>query len=133
LGSADAGDAAMGKAWGIWYDQKKDEIAIYSSYADSTAVKKDIKQIRVTSSSFVTAQHLRTGGKLVDFEKDFTDAKRLATYFDSKTKDSILIFDSRENGIGVEVVNNLIRAITVHPKGTAVNETYLSLHPEWKL
>jgi len=137
LGKADGGDAAMGKAWGIWYDKNsngstKDEIDVYSSYADTSMVKKDIKQIRITANSFATKNQLRTGNGLSAFLDEFKDAEKLSTFLDVKTKDSILIYDSKRNGIGVEVVKNIITAITIHEIGIPVNATYLTLHPEWK-
>jgi hypothetical protein len=49
-GKPDFSDAAMGKAWSIWYGKnktgnKRNEIAIYSTYGDSTMSFKTVKQI----------------------------------------------------------------------------------------
>src|SRR5687768_870964 len=52
LGKPDDGDAAMGKAWGIWHG--KDTIAIYSTYADSTMSSKTVRQIVVSGEGYRT-------------------------------------------------------------------------------
>lgn len=137
MGTADGGDAAMGKAWGIWYGKalkgdKKDEFAIYSSYRDSNMVVKDVKQIRVTSALYKTQDGFGTGRTLNDLALKFPAMERLSAYLD-QNKDTIFIYDSKPDGIGFEIVNKKSVALTVHPKQKSVNETYLTLHPEWKL
>ncbi|WP_316804509.1 hypothetical protein [Pedobacter nototheniae] len=136
MGNADDGDAAMGKAWGIWYGKvskgdKKDELAIYSSYRDSTMVIRDVKQIRVTSNLYKTQDGFGTGRSLSDIALKFPAMEKLSAYLD-QNKDTILVYDSKPDGIGFEFINKKSVALTVHPKQKSVNETYLTLHPEWK-
>ena len=60
LGPADGGDAAMGKAWSIWYSHKKDKSIDSSRYLAVYSVREEtngkeamvVKQIRVNTSSF---------------------------------------------------------------------------------
>lgn len=137
LGKPDAGDAAMGKAWGIWYGKKntnygRNEIAVYSSYIDSTMTGKDVKQIRVNSSKFTTISGLNTENSLANIIQKYPDFKKVATYVNDGIGDTILVYDSKSNGIAVEFIRDISRAVIVHKKGEAVNETYLTLYPEWK-
>ncbi len=138
LGKPDFSDAAMGKAWSIWYRGdttkfRKREIAIYSSYADSTMQRKDVKQIRVNSNKVTTITGLNNGNLLSSFTAKYSDFKKVATYVNDQLGDTILVYDSQENGISVEFIRDISRAITIHKKGEQVNVTYLTLHPEWKL
>ncbi|SDG54020.1 hypothetical protein SAMN05421827_107231 [Pedobacter terrae] len=137
LGRPDAGDAAMGKAWGIWYGsdstaKRRDEIAIYSSYRDTSMRVKDVKQIRITSNAFKTQDGLATGANLEDTKLKFPDIKKLSSYLNEK-KDTVVVYDAKKEGIGFEFLKGKSISLTVHPVNTAVNDTYLTLHPEWKL
>jgi hypothetical protein len=136
-GKPDAGDAAMGKAWAIWYGKnatggKRNEIAIYSTYRDSTMSGKAVKQIRVISSKFETVDGLNNGNLLSNFTTKYADFTQIATYFDAKLGDTIKVFDSRSHGIAVEFLRDISRAITVHPKGEQLNESYYTLQPDLK-
>ncbi len=137
LGKPDAGDAAMGKAWGIWYGsdstaKRRNEIAIYSSYRDTSMRVKDVKQIRITSNDFKTQDGLATGATLEDTRLKFPDIKKLSAYLNEK-KDTVAVYDAKKDGIGFEFLKGKSISLTVHPVNTAVNDTYLTLHPEWKL
>jgi hypothetical protein len=132
LGTPDSSDAAMGKAWNIWYGRnstsgKRNEIAIYSTYADSSMKWKAVKQIRVISGKFQTIEGLNNGNLLSSFEAKYPDFKKIATYFDAKLSDTIYLYDSKENGIAVEFLRDISRAITIHHKGEQVNESYYTL------
>jgi hypothetical protein len=136
-GKPDVSDAAMGKSWAIWYGKnktgnKRNEIAIYATYSDSTMSTKVVKQIRVISSKFETSDGLNNGNLLSSFTANYPDFILISRYVDTNLGDTIQIYDSRANGIAVEFLRDISRAITVHEKGKAVNQTYLTLHPEWK-
>ncbi|RZL46974.1 MAG: hypothetical protein EOP00_13355 [Pedobacter sp.] len=138
LGKPDFGDAAMGKEWGIWYGKdttkfKKNEIAVYSSYADSTMKTKDVKQIRVNSSKFLTVTGLNSGNLLSSFTAKYPDFKKVAVFVNDKLGDTVLLYDSKSNGIAAEFLRDISRAVIVHKKGEEVNQTYFSLYPDWKL
>jgi len=137
LGRPDAGDAAMGKAWGIWYSgdpmaKHRDEIAVYSSYRDTSMQIKDVKQIRITSNKFKTKDDLATGATLEDIKLKFPDIQKLSTYL-NENKDTVTIYDAKKEGIGFEFLKGKSISLTVHPVNVPVNATYLTLHPEWKL
>ncbi len=137
LGKADAGDAAMGKAWGIWYGTdstggQRNEIAIYSTYRDTSMRVKDVKQIRVTSDKFKTADGFSLGTTLTALQSKFPDLKQISRY-ENAQKDTVLVYDSKKSGISFEFLKDKSIALTVHPENVAVNETYLTLHPEWKI
>ena len=136
-GKPDTGDAAMGKAWSIWYGKnstggKRNEIAIYSGYADSTMSSKAVKQIRVISGKFQTIEGLNNGNLISSFTAKYADFHQIATYVDTELGDTIKVFDSKSNGIAVEFLRDISRAITVHAKGEQLNESYYTLHSELK-
>jgi hypothetical protein len=137
LGIPDDGDAAMGKAWAIWNEndstgKKIGEIAVYSSYADSTATSKAVKQIRVTGSAYQTAEQLTTEDLKSNFKAKYPDFKKVATFVNATVGDTISVYDSQSNGIAVEFLRGISRAITVHAKGQPVNTSYLTIKPDLK-
>jgi len=137
LGRPDAGDAAMGKAWGIWYSNDStgkhpNEIAVYSSYRDTSMLVKDVKQIRITANKFKTKDGLATGTTLEDTKKKFPAIEKLSSYL-NEDKDTVTVYDAKKDGIGFEFLKGKSISLTVHPVNTSVNATYLTLHPEWKL
>ena len=137
LGRPDAGDAAMGKAWGIWYSNdsgsgQRNEIAIYSSYRDTSMRVKDVKQIRITSPKFKTQDGFTTGFSESDTKLKFPAMERISSYLNEQ-KDTITIYDAKQDGIGFEFLKGKSISLTVHPMNQSVNATYLTLHPEWKL
>ncbi|WP_025142928.1 hypothetical protein [Pedobacter jeongneungensis] len=137
LGRPDAGDAAMGKAWGIWYSndstaKHRNEIAVYSSYRDTSMRVKDVKQIRITSNKFKTQDGLATGTTLEDTKLKFPGIEKLSSYLNEE-KDTVTVYDAKKDGIGFEFLKGKSISLTVHPVNIPVNATYLTLHPEWKL
>ncbi|RZL29787.1 MAG: hypothetical protein EOP00_37305 [Pedobacter sp.] len=137
LGRPDAGDAAMGKAWGIWYSKDsisghRDELAIYSSYKDTSMRIKDVKQIRITSNRFKTQDGFTTGRSEADTKLKFPAMERISAYLNEQN-DTVTVYDAKGDGIGFEFLKGKSISLTIHPMNQAVNETYLTLHPEWKL
>ncbi|MCX2574842.1 hypothetical protein [Pedobacter sandarakinus] len=137
LGKADGGDAAMGKAWGIWYGSKMengdtDEIAIYSSYKDTTMHVKDVKQIRITSPKYKTQDGF-TVGRTTSETKNKFPGMALASSYLTATKDTVQIYDAKQEGIAFEFLRGKGVALTIHPPNQSVNNTYLTLHPDWKI
>lgn len=136
LGKPDAGDAAMGKAWGIWYSNDstagmRDEIAVYSSYKDTSMRTKDVKQIRITSGKFKTQDGFTTGQSESDTKLKFPGMEKVSVYL-NENKDTVMVYDAIQDGIGFEFLKGKSIALTVHPMNQSVNATYLTLHPEWK-
>lgn len=137
LGRPDAGDAAMGKAWGIWYSgdssgKQRDEIAVYSSYRDTSMRVKDVKQIRITSKQFKTKDGLATGATFEDTKLKFPGIEKRSSYL-NENKDMVTVYDAQKEGIGFEFLKGKSISLTVHAVNIPVNATYLTLHPEWKL
>lgn len=137
LGKADDGDAAMGKAWGIW--QLKDsaaagDIAVYSSYRDTSMTAKDVKQIVVSAANYATKEGLHKGSSLEEIRAVFPDIKLAES--DVKGKDTLMIYDAPGKGIAFDLKKEGAQlrsvAITVHPEKVSVNSTYLTIHPGWK-
>jgi hypothetical protein len=137
LGRPNAGDAAMGKAWGIWYSddstaKHRNEIAVYSSYRDTSMRIKDVKQIRITSNRFKTKDGLATGSTLEDAKLKFPTIEKLSAYL-NEDKDTVTVYDAKKDGIGFEFLKGKSISLTVHQVNIPVNGTYLTLHPEWKV
>jgi len=137
LGPADGGDAAMGKAWSIWYSHKKDKsldstryLAVYS-VREETGGKEAmvVKQIRVNTSSFTTEKGLRVGSSYIEIKKLFPAIKVVAEYQDKLKGRKIVLYDVRKAGIAFEMMTEkggkqVCTAITVHPQGEDIN-TYI--------
>ena len=137
LGRPDAGDAAMGKAWGIWFSNDstagfRNELAIYSSYRDTSMRVKDVKQIRITSPKFKTQDGFTTGLSASDTKLKFPAMEKVSSYLNEKN-DTVTVYDARQDGIGFEFLKGKSISLTIHPMNQSVNGTYLTLHPEWKL
>lgn len=129
LGNPDDGDAAMGSAVGIWI---KSSMTIYSHYRDSTMVVKAVKQISVASDNYYTAGKITTGMPLAKIKAAYPALKESAAYVNLKNNDKLQVFDDLDGGIAFDIQADKCTMITVHPKGKAVNATYLDLHPGWK-
>lgn len=137
LGKPQAGDAAMGKAWGIWYQKDStaghpSELAIYSAYRDTSMRVKDVKQIRINSSKFKTQDGFAIGKNFEDTQNKFPGMSKAALYI-NENKDTVLVYDSKSDGISFEFLKGKSIALTVHPKNVSIVNTYLTLHPEWKV
>lgn len=136
LGKPGAGDAAMGKAWGIWYDDRDTAIenyAVYTAYRDSTMQTKSVQQIRTGSPKYKTAEGLGTRSDLSQLLHAYPNLQKQASYANNKTKDTLVIYDEVKQGIAFELVKNSCVAVTVHPANKKSNETYLTYYPDWKL
>ncbi|MET4082047.1 hypothetical protein ABIB40_002003 [Pedobacter sp. UYP30] len=136
LGNADAGDAAMGKAWAIWYTKdptttQTSEYCIFSSYKDSTMSSKDVKQIRATSILFKTQDGFGVDRTFDDTKAKFGGLKKVSKYLNEK-QDTITIYDDASLGIGFEFVRGRSTAISVHQPNKPIQSDYLSPNPKWK-
>lgn len=137
LGKPDLSDAAMGKAWGIWFskdsvDGMRNEIAIYSAYRDTSMRVKEVKQIRFTAGQFKTQDGYSTGRTLNDTKLKFPAIEKIVSYLNEKL-DTVTVYDSKADGISFEFLKQKSIAITIHPLNQAMNNTYFTLHPNWKL
>lgn len=138
LGKPDLSDAAMGKAWMVWYSKKNDasgfknELMVSTGYKDSEMKDKVVKEIRINSVDFKTQNEIEVGDSFETIQKEFPDLKQVFKYINLETRKEILIYDSVSSGIAFEIQsdNKICVAIVVHPKQKEVNNEYLVLHPE---
>lgn len=131
LGPANGGDAAMGKAWGIWYSRNKADnsldssrfLAIYSA-VDGNEPVHHVKQVRVNTASFKTAKGVKVGSSLGSIKKAYPNVTRVAVYQDTLRHKRIELYDDVKRGIAFEVTGKKCSAVTVHKGGEDLN-TYL--------
>ncbi len=137
LGPADGGDAAMGKAWGIWYSHKKDNSIDSSRYLAVYSVREEtngkeamvVKQVRVNTPSFKTAKGLKVGSSYIEVKKLFPAIKVVAQYQDKLKGRKITLYDVKKEGIAFEMTTakgskQVCTAIAIHPEGESIN-TYI--------
>ena len=134
LGKPDLSDAAMGKAWLTWFSKVSDtitgnELNIYTEYKDNEMAEKVVRQIRITSDEFQTADGISTGKTLDEISKIFSEIKLVGQY-DTSTSHPVSVYDAVEKGIAFEVEHNVCTGIIIHSKGRAVSEEYISFHPD---
>lgn len=136
LGNADAGDAAMGKAWAIWYAKdptttQTSEFCVFSSYRDSTMKDKDVKEIRATSILYKTQDGFGVDRTLADTKAKFRGLMEMSKYLNEK-QDTVTLYDDSASGIGFEFVHGRSTAVSVHQPNKSIQSDYLSPNPKWK-
>ncbi|RZJ29672.1 MAG: hypothetical protein EOO48_06950 [Flavobacterium sp.] len=136
LGKADLSDAAMGKAWLTWFSKVSDsvtgnELNIYTEYKDNEMTEKVVRQIRITSDEFKTAEGIGTGKSIDAISKIFPSIKMVGKY-DTETNFPVTLYDAVDDGIAFEAENNVCTGIIIHQKGRSVSEVYISFHPDMK-
>lgn len=137
LGKGDRQDAAMGKAWVVWYakpaapDTLPKETTIYFvTNMGGPDEASRVKQIRVTSVFFKTAAHLGVGSHLRALQKAYPQLSSPQTYTSPQTGKSITILDDKTSGIAFEInAAHICTAVVVHEPQQPVNTTYIHLFP----
>ena len=131
FGPADGGDAAMGKAWSIWYSRRKSDnsidssrfLAVYSMVG-ANQTEHHIKQIRINTASFKTKAGIKVGSSYASVKKAFPNISRTAVYEDTLRHKRIEIYDDAKRGIAFEISRKVCTAVAVHESGESLN-TYL--------
>ncbi|MGN7722518.1 hypothetical protein [Chitinophaga sp. 22620] len=133
LGKPDDGDAAMGKAWGIWHGV--DTIAVYSTYADSNMNRRTARQIVVSGEDYRTGNGIGRNTPLKTIRESFPALQPAATYV-SDTNDTLWVYDEQAAGIAFDIRKKdgqlLCSAVTIHNRQEPVTATYLTIHAGWK-
>lgn len=140
LGQADLSDAAMGKAWLTWYSANskrvngKSELNIYTTYKDNEMKEKVVRQIRITSPDFKTADGIRAGMAFSEIQKLMPNLDYIGSFRNPGTGNPVELYDATPTGIAFEIENtgsekNCI-AIIIHPKDRNVTEEYQYFHPD---
>ncbi|RPD41736.1 hypothetical protein [Chitinophaga barathri] len=134
LGKPDDGDAAMGKAWGIWHGQ--DTLAVYSTYADSTMSRRTARQIVVSGEGYRTENGLGSNTPLETIRESYPALQPAATYVSDPGGDTLWVYDAEASGIAFDFRKKdgqlLCTAVTIHPADEPVAATYLTIHAGWK-
>ncbi|WP_439880432.1 hypothetical protein ACSX1A_14895 [Pontibacter sp. MBLB2868] len=136
MGKADSGDAAMGKSLQFWISNdpkgKRSYVAAYTvNNFDGSGSPPKVQQIQVTASGYKTKSGIGTGDTFARVRKEFSNLRPLA-YYTNQMKQQVYIYDDQPQGIAFEITipDSTCTAITVHPKGENVTETYLPIHPD---
>jgi hypothetical protein len=137
LGRADSGDGWAGHVMAFWKSRpdasgKRYQLAIYAAL-DTGARFHQIREIRVTSPRFVTADGISTASTLGDILRAYPGVRAVEEY---KERGGVFrIYDDRQKGIGFDVervaadsTKGRCVEVTVHPPGTAVTAQYLAIH-----
>ena len=134
LGKPDGGDAAMGKAWNIYYNkntahQVKDSsrfLAVYLVRDEPVGMR--VKQIRVNTPSFRATNDVMVGAPLKRIKNVFPGLLRAGIYQDTVTHTRYYLYDAVRKGIAFEIniTTNTCTAITVHAPGETITSTYLT-------
>ena len=138
LGQPDLSDAAMGKAWLTWFSKISDsitgnELNIYTTYRpdDPDLKEKIVRQIRITSSDFKTANDISTSSTLADIMAAFPNITETGQY-DHETDNPVFVYDDIASGIAFEIEDNICTGIIIHEKNKAVGKEYITFHPDMK-
>jgi hypothetical protein len=127
LGKADAGDAAMQKSVAIWYkdhDPKSYATAIYTVRDTGANPSALIRQIRVTSPAFKTADAIGVSSTLGEIQKKYT-LNKITDVTDSGTP--LELYDSMA-GIAFETDSKgICRAVIIHKADEGLKLTSLPL------
>ena len=127
LGKPDDGDAAMQKAVAIWYkdhDKKSYATSIYTvrDTGDNPAAR--VKQIRITTPAFKTADGVGVSSTLDEIKGKYT----LSELTDVKSAESDLAIHDSLKGIAFETdKQGICKAIIIHKSNEALHSTYLPL------
>ena len=125
LGKADGGDAAMGKAISIWYnnhDSTAHSIAIYTVRDTGDMPPARIKQIQVTSPSFKTEEGIHPGSTLTEIKKVFPVTRSEAYKSDGE---NYTVYSSKQ-GIAFEInAAGVCTSVIIFESGKQSATTYL--------
>ncbi|RBL92558.1 hypothetical protein [Chitinophaga flava] len=137
LGKPDGGDAAMMKAWRLWYGRKKDGsldsahvLAVFT--AMRTQDTQYVKEIRVTSPEFKTAKGMGAGSTMADIRKAYPGLRLQRVYVSGNKSRRIEVYDDKKLGIAFETNQSRSRRpvcsmVVVHTPGEAAG-SYLDFH-----
>jgi len=134
LGKPDAGDAAMGKALSIWYaghDTTGHQTMIYTSRQMGTNDEAArVKQIRVTSPWFMTADGIHNGSTLQQIGKVY-EVKKSATF--TLKNETYTIYRSAK-GIAFEIdPQEICKGIIVFDAASQPGQMYLPFYSNLKV
>jgi hypothetical protein len=135
FGKPDAGDAAMGKSLSTWYaghDTTGYQIDVFFSRKMGTQDDVSrVKQVRVTSPDFKTAEGSGVGSSLAQISSVYK-VNKTATYHENGQ--AFGIYDDAEKGIAFEVDNNeKCTGVILHDAGKPMDSNYLPFHPGIKM
>lgn len=132
LGSSDKSDAAMGKAWAVWYAKaavpnkvRHSTILYFATNMGAADAASRVKQVRVNSSFFKTKTRLGVDSKLPNITLAYPNIKPVTSCSAPGTAQPVIILDDKAAGIAFEInAEKVCVAVVVHEPHQAVNTIY---------
>ncbi|RYD78956.1 MAG: hypothetical protein EOP53_10375 [Sphingobacteriales bacterium] len=129
LGKPDSSDAAMGKMMASWYKNNHETHIFFGRKMGSEDETSRVKQIRITSSYFVTEKGVSVGSAIHQIQMEFPELKIAGSYISPQTHLQTTIYDDLQKGIAFETdAKNGCVGITVHKPNQQSYEIYNALY-----
>ena len=133
LGKPDSSDAAMGKMMASWYRNNHETHIFFSRNMGNADESSRVKQIRITSPYFITANGISVGSALDSINQYFPNAKNAASYISPKTKKEVIIYDDLKGGVAFEIdTQKKCIGINIHKPNEEAYETYIAFFSSFK-
>lgn len=138
LGKPDFSDAAMGKAWLVWYKngkEKSTKLMVYTTYKNNEMKEKVVSEIRINSDDFKTKNGIGVGSSFEIIKEAFPEISEFTKYRNQKTGKDVFIYDAPSSGIAFEFISlegesATCNAVIVYDTSRKINTDYLLLLPE---
>jgi hypothetical protein len=104
IGQPGLSDAAMGKAWLTWYNNKNkiSQLDVYTAYKDSNMSERTVQLIRVSSQDFSTKDSIHAGTSFNEIGKKVPALKYISDYRKDSTGEIISLYVDQKKGIAFE-------------------------------
>lgn len=125
LGPSSDGDGASGHFWEFWRKKGNSphETDIYTE-RDEGGLHTYVKQIRITSPYFVTANGISTRSTLAEIRRAYQNARMTATYVPNPLG-KVRVYDDVRRGIAFDIApDGCCLGIFVHPRDSSVSQIY---------
>jgi hypothetical protein len=140
FGEPDLSDAAMGKAWFTWYNNKNasSELDVYTAYTDSNMTEKTVQLIRASSQNFTATDSVGIGTSFGEIEMKFPGLRYVSHYRKDSTGEILSLYADQKEGVAFEfaAVENHKKCLSVIVFDTSrlllsVYESFLNIR-RWK-
>jgi hypothetical protein len=140
IGEPDLSDAAMGKAWLTWYNNRNasSELDVYTAYKDSNMTERTVQLIRASSQNVSTKDSIGVGTFFGEIGKKFPGMRYVSHYRKDSTGEIVSLYADQNKGIAFEFsavehdkkCSSVIVFDTSRPL-LSIYESFLNIH-RWK-